>query len=82
MGSIFLRKIKGIKLGQTIITKDYENSGEANQWVTKTRKYIVTEIYPYIVKTRRRLENRMETRCFSIGELVQLGYMEKGGRWL
>ena len=80
MGSTFMRRVKGISLGQTIVQNEQVVIDLLGHTVTKRMKYVVTDIYPFFVKTRRvNGEGHFKTRCFNIGELVQLGYMPKGG---
>lgn len=80
MGSTFMRRVKGISLGQTIVQDEKIPIDQYGTMTVKRMKYVVTDIYPFFVKTRRvNGEGRFKTRCFNIGELVQLGYMPKGG---
>ena len=75
-----MRRVKGISLGQTIVQDEKISIDQYGTTTVKRMKYVVTEIYPFFVKTRRiNGEGHFKTRCFNIGELVQLGYMPKGG---
>lgn len=70
------RKIENVSVGQKI--KVVEQLGlPDNRKVVVSYEYVVTDIYPYCVQARRRTDTRIETRCFSVGDLVTLGLMPK-----
>lgn len=75
------RYVKGLHLGQKIRVWETINLDGNNNILRIPLDYVVTKIHPFIVETKRNLESRVETRCFSIGDLVTMGLMQKGGEW-
>lgn len=73
------RHIEGIRLGQRFETRERIQIELMGAFETLTRKWVITEIYPFFVKARAHLKDgRFETRCFSLGDLVTIGLIPKG----
>ena len=68
-----------INIGQKFEARDPVNPYCPNSLKTKIRKWVVTEIYPFFIRARSHIgDGLFETRCFNLGELVQLGLEPKG----
>ena len=68
-----------INLGQRFETKEAINQDSPNNLKNRIRRWVVTEIYPFFIKARSHVgDGLFETRCFNLGELVQLGLEPKG----
>ena len=71
------RKIESVKVGDQI------KMNRSTGYVSETVNYVVVAVYPYHVramcyKTGYDGKQVAETRCFNLGQLVNLG-VEKGG---
>lgn len=74
------RHIQKVKLGQELKVLDTGIEEWGEKAIRRVTKWVVTEIYPFFVRARRRnYKGQIETRCFSLGELVQMGYEPTGG---
>ena len=68
-----------INLGQRFETKEAINPDSPNNLKNRIRRWVVTEIYPFFIRARSHVgDGLFETRCFNLGELVQLGLEPKG----
>lgn len=73
------RHIENVHLGQKFETRERIQIDFMGMFETLTRKWVVTEIYPFFVKARAHLKDgRFETRCFNLGDLVVNGLIPKG----